>query len=520
MIVLTSDAAGEQAFELTWKAAVGGREIASGTQAGRLAARGVFRLPIDLKMPLAVAGAKIDGQVRLSATIGGTPLAAGLDFRLFGPDAPNLGPVHVLDPAGVTSAMLKELGYMVIPLKEGEKVRLVAIGAGALAREGQMLAKLEGFVKAGGRVMVFRQDGRWIREHMAFRVGGGPADVARQVFRVEKDHPAVAGLDAADLREWAHAAGGADAGAAALADGAKKQAGARAAEEGAVAEGVIEKPVLAGWRAFLDCGLRRDFTPLMELDYGRGKVVWCQLDLEDCYRADPAAERLAHQTVRYVRTCEVPATAPHVVYLGAAAEEALLRRIGLIHTTEIHPEQWRAEDLFVVGPCGSDAAAFDAAMAKAELIVRGGGMAYFLPGAAAEAKNVSTEMVENFRGSCDVPAWPECRGLGEMDLLWPLAAKVRLVTGRCEIAAGGLMGRKQVGRGVNLYCMLDPAAFAADASADGRIARRRCVRAMVQILANMGAAFEADAEVFRAVGGGAGTTAPATRANVSMYMDE
>jgi beta-galactosidase len=58
-------------------------------------------------------------------------------------------------------------------------------------------------------------------------------------------------------------------------------AGWRWGNRGTVASAAIEKPHRSGWRPLLETEFDLAYSPLMELDYGKGKIVWSQLDLED-----------------------------------------------------------------------------------------------------------------------------------------------------------------------------------------------------------------------------------------------
>jgi hypothetical protein len=64
------------------------------------------------------------------------------------------------------------------------------------------------------------------------------------------------------------------------------------------------------------------------------------------------------------------------------------------------------------------------------------------------------------------------------------------------IESDGLLARKAVGKGVAIFCMLDPAALQADKYTYFRFTRWRMTRALTQILANMGATFKADSAIF------------------------
>ena len=101
--------------------------------------------------------------------------------------------------------------------------------------------------------------------------------------------------------------------------------------------------------------------------------------------------------------------------------------------------------------------------------------------------------VDSFHGSLDVPEWPEARGLSRSDLRWRTdAPEAYLIGSGAEIGADGMLARKVIGKGVLIYRQLDPDRFDADVNTYFRFTRWRQMRALCQVLANLGARFEAD----------------------------
>jgi beta-galactosidase len=262
-----------------------------------------------------------------------------------------------------------------------------------------------------------------------------------------------------------------------------------------VAVGAVETPQFSSWRPILQCGSDLARSPLMELDYGAGRAFWCSLRLEDCWGADPAAERLARQAIRYARTCDLAPKARGTIYLGDAAGRKLLTGMGLVHRADSPPDDWRADDLLVIGPKGGAGAANEAARARTEQLVRAGGKAFFLSG--AEVGYLSLTAAGPFSGAVEVPDWPECRGLAPSDFRWASGQRLAVFTGRCETGAGGLLARKQVGRGVHVHCAIGPDMLKAGDDEAARAAGGRAARVIAQVLANMGATFAADARIFQ-----------------------
>ena len=78
-----------------------------------------------------------------------------------------------------------------------------------------------------------------------------------------------------------------------------------------------------------------------------------------------------------------------------------------------------------------------------------------------------------------------------------LAAEAELHSAGTEIGTSGLVGRKVIGKGVAIFCQVDPDRFEADKRTYFRYTRWRSTRAVAQLLANLGASFVVDSRVFR-----------------------
>jgi hypothetical protein len=70
----------------------------------------------------------------------------------------------------------------------------------------------------------------------------------------------------------------------------------------------------------------------MELDYGKGRLIWCGLDLEEHTGLDPAAHRVARQLMQYAATSRLSPKAASVSYLGGEDGRKLLDSLGVLYT--------------------------------------------------------------------------------------------------------------------------------------------------------------------------------------------
>jgi beta-galactosidase len=241
----------------------------------------------------------------------------------------------------------------------------------------------------------------------------------------------------------------------------------------------------------MECEFDLAYTPLMELDYGQGRLMFCTLDLED-HPEDPAARRLARRVIDYARGFPLSPRLGKVVYLGGTAGAAWLDQIGVSYLQSSTLDT--SAGLLLIGP--------DAACDKAALIryLEKGGKVFFLPRSQEEAGlGVSLRPAPaGFAGSLSVPGWAEARGLSASDLRWRSYRDTPawILNAGVEIGADGLLGRKIVGKGTAIFCQIDPECFHADEKTYFRYTRWRATRAVAQVLANLGAGFAADGQIF------------------------
>ncbi|HLX61180.1 MAG TPA: glycoside hydrolase family 2 TIM barrel-domain containing protein [Planctomycetota bacterium] len=492
-IVLINDTRQPQNFTATWTATVGGQEVGKGQLQDSLAISEIRFLPFQFTAPAKEAGGKADGQITLTATIGEAKQQDMFAFRVFGEDRPVGGEIAMMDSDGQTSKMLENLGYKTRAWN-GEAALLVVIGRNVLKNNPAVGTKLEAIVQAGGRALICAQDPAWMTQALGLRVC---PHVSRRVFPMNS--PVTSGIDGDDLRDWT--------GNSALIEahpqyvvgtylkgneGDQPYAGWHWGNRGGVSSAAIEKPHRSGWRPLLECEFDLSYTPLMELDYGQGRLVFCTLDLEDHVAADPAARRLAERIMDYAAHAPLSAKAGRVEYVGGADGAAWLDRIGVSYQRSATLNAEAA--LLLIGPDAAiDTAGLSAYLEK-------GGKAFFLPRSQAEGWLGTTlkPAAAQFAGSLSAPEWPEARGISASDLRWRSTMNTPpwVLGAGAEIGADGLLGRKTIGKGVAIFCQVDPDCFHAGEKTYFRYTRWRSTRAVAQLLANLGASFPVDSRVF------------------------
>ncbi len=491
-IVLINDTRRPQDFTAAWTATVNGGQVSQGELHGSLAVSEIRKIPFSVTAPQVPADGKVNGQVTLAATIGNRQHHDTFEFRVFGPDRPRGGRMATVDPEGSTSKMLRELGYTPHAW-DGSPAPLVVVGRNGLRDDPAVAARLEPYVRAGGRVLVSAQDPNWMTEALGWRVC---PKVSRRVFPMNSS--VTEGIDADDLRDWTGSSTLIAAYPKYVGDyfrgneGGQPYSGWHWGNRGGVTSAAVEKPHRSGWRPLLECEFDLAYTPLMELDYGRGRVILCTLDLEDHMALDPAARRVAQCVIRYALHCPLSPRVNKVVYLGGSAGAAWLDRVGVSfqHSTTLDT----GAGLLLIGPNAEvSPAALDNYLEK-------GGRAFLLPRAEADGPLGAKlkRAPAHFAGSLSMPDWPEARGLSASDLRWRtyLDTPPFIVSGGVEVGADGLLGRKVVGKGVAIFCQVDPDRFQADEKTYFHYTRWRATRAVAQLLANLGATFPVDSRIF------------------------
>ena len=486
-LVLINDYRSEQSYEYEWTARVGDAVVGTGKDGGRLEGPQTLNVPIQFVLP-DLAGDKANGQVELRAQIAGVEHSDLFRFRVFG--APGLpeGALTICDPVGETRAALESLGLSVEAWDGSSVVPLLVVGRRVLDSGKLSMDSLRAFVEGGGDAVVCGQDPDWMRG----RGMRASRHITRRVYPVDSRHPVMAGLDAEDLRDWT--------GESSLIEPKPVYEkgkiawrcptyGWRWGARGAVASAAVEKPHHGGWRPILQCEFDLAYSPLMELDVGRGRLLWCMLDFEDHVAQDPAAARLALNMLAYASRKREAMLVPRTAVVGGEETRDRMDRLGVIYDSATALDHTAA--LAVVGP---DAAVDDDAI---RAYLAAGGRCLFLSRAGGSAPlGVTLSEQEYFDGATSTPDWDVCAGLSISDLRWRTSHPAWTIKTGCDIGADGLLGHLRVGKGVAVFCQVDPDRFDTKKEPFFRYTRWRQTRVLSQLLANLGARLTADQMVF------------------------
>lgn len=402
------------------------------------------------------------------------------------------GRIAIFDPAGESAGVLESLGVRgrrvgVADLLDGYD--LLVIGRGAIGLDGSIPRFVER-LRAGMNVLVMEQQARVLSERFGFRV---QEYGMRVVFPRVAGHPALAGLPADALHDWRGAATlvsshleGAD-----LSDPVWSWCGYqntrvwRCGNWGNVASVVMEKPERGNARALLDCGFDLQYTPLLEEREGKGRLMFCQVDITGRTIADPAANRLCRNIVIDMVEHRAGAGAGRDVFVWAGDDRVkeLLDRLAIPVRAGLEAG---GGGLLVVGPgFAGDQAMFDRVLAE-------GGRVLCLGLSQAEVQRLlpkcevekgamlsgrarfSGEDAELFAGLCDA------------DLHWrtrPELAVLRSGPG------GGSPALRVVrrGAGIAVLCQSAPRMFDFEKKPYLRTTWRRNVSLVSGLLRNLGA---------------------------------
>jgi beta-galactosidase len=487
---LLNDTRDAQPWSASWVVKADGKEVTKGEASGTLEPGTTVLSPIAFDAPAAAAGQKVQAQIELTAKIGATELKDTFPFRVFGAAPTTAIPsVTLFDPEGKTKAMLDGLGIQSTAWDGKPSQSVLVVGREALSKRHKLPGGMAEFVEAGGRLLIMPQEPDYFRGSTGLRVS---RYVSRRVFPVDAAHPAVAGLDAEDLRDWA--------GAGTLLDPKPTYEprtippyGWRWGNRGSVTSGAIEKPHSSGWRPILECEFDLAYSPLMELDFGKGRATLCTLDLEDQWKADPAAERLARQMLAHVAKAPL---APRLkaVIIGDADDQKFCKEILGIQA-EAATSLPSAPALAVIGKnSGLSALALESfAQSGGNVVV----LAQNKPGeeALGGGKLIPGKSFSGFIGA--LPTSPLTAGLSASDLRFRSDLDWFLFDKAPEVQAEGMLFVRSLGKGAIVQAQLDPRLVDAEKMPAFRFTRWRQTRALSQLLANQGASFGADVSVLK-----------------------
>jgi hypothetical protein len=209
--------------------------------------------------------------------------------------------VGLYDPEKKSRDALALLGVRpqtvtVVEAKELSGLDVLAIGHDALTEETakQVGGALQDFVKRGGRVVVFEHNKppRWAA-WLPFRLLADTTHSSSFAFPRVADHPVLRGIALEDLRFWR--------------------------PDRVVSRHDYLKPDRGNWVGIVDAGGTRglEWAPLVEMHWGKGSYLFCQLCLTEKAVTDPCAAKLLGNLLEYAAG---PAASREVASVAVVAE--------------------------------------------------------------------------------------------------------------------------------------------------------------------------------------------------------
>ncbi len=269
--------------------------------------------------------------------------------------------IALFDPKGETGKLLDGMGLKCQCIEaDGDLAGydLLVIGKGALTLAGP--GPDASSVRDGLKMIVFEQTSEVLERRFGFRV---QEYGLRNVFKRVVDHPALAGLDAENLRDWRGEATNTPP---RLKYEAKDNVFAgsptikwcdipvahvwRCGNRGNVASVLIEKPARGDFLPLVDGGFSLQYSPLMEYREGKGMVMFCQMDVTGRIEADPAAERLARNIINYAAEWK-PSAMRKALYVGDSAGKNHLEKAG-VSAGSYRGGRPSPDQVLIVGPGG------------------------------------------------------------------------------------------------------------------------------------------------------------------------
>lgn len=492
-LALVNDGNAETSYAMSWRAEIAGQEVGFGDYKGHLAARQMRSLPVEFTCP--VVNLKADGKISFEGDMGGRPMQGQFAVRVYpamrGPEPGHV--VHVFDPSGETSRVLRSIGFKVQTWDgKREAGRVLVIGRGALSAGPSVPGSFEQFATDGGRVLICPQDRDWIMMDTAFRANPR-AERACWEVQTQRSHPLIRGLDAVDLSDWS-GGHGARPGASAPDPGSALRIGALFpppwGDRGVVSAAAPEKPHHGGWRPIIECGFDLSYAPLMELAHGRGVILWCSMEVDSRAENDPVARELLMRMLAYLGDFRPAPERGPTYYTGGETWRARLDAMGV----DFQPVQAmpKVPGLLVVAP---DSPIVDRLI---EEHLDRGGSALFLPRESDRLPlGFTAKPGSNYGRPQSLPAWPECQGISFSDVRTRSDIKAPLVVGGPgEVGADGMLARLQKGAGVAVYVQVGPDQIAAAMSSALSLSECRNLGMLSRLMANMGATFETDRRAF------------------------
>ena len=269
-----------------------GKTVASGSWNGTLAPAAVKHVPFRFRM-----SRPGEYELRFLARSGQTVCRDSFRLTAFPPRTrpKSHKMVRLFDVHGKTEALLKRAG---VPFTKDLSARTETILVGALSLNEEFLRQaarlgIDRQVREGANLVIFAQNmDSPMKEYLEERR-------SRMVSVKDSAHPILKGIPESGFSWWRgepEKSAAYPASASSFVNRRFMHWGSR----GTVATFVQDKPDSGRFRVLLDCDADLSRSALMEYFVGRGRILFCMLDLEERYGTDPVASEVADRLFGYL----------------------------------------------------------------------------------------------------------------------------------------------------------------------------------------------------------------------------
>jgi hypothetical protein len=492
-LVVLNDRRRAQTVTYAWRLWRKGDKLIEKRDSLTLPAGGKAVVPVTLTVPKT---AKEGDTFRLTAVVdfeGGMTQVDEVDLHAVKPpQKPALSrPVQLYDPHGLTASLFDRLR---VPYERFDGTRepgtneVVVIGREALDVKGlPWLAK----IPEGLRVLVFEQRAEVLERVLGFRIAERGA---RRLFP-RFEHVVTQGFEEKSFRDWP--------GSATLVPpfllglpaaethdpkwtwcGFENTRVWRCGSRGNVASVLIEKPAKGDWRALVDGEFDLQYSALLETAVGRGRVIFCQLDVTGRTENGPVADRLVVNLLGYL--ARAPVEAKRVTVCGGASCGTLLAELGVVQVTSLAKP---ADTVLVAGPGASvPPGLFQSVEQGLHVVCMGMGGAELKAWCPVPVMTVQT----NACFSRIEKRPPELKGLSNADWAWHgrLSFDALHVPAGEEGSSSAAVRVIRHGKGCVVLWQVPPWMIDEKAKPYLRTSKRRANGMAARLLANLGSAFE------------------------------
>ena len=412
--ILLNDRREPRTFGVEWRATLGGRDIASGKESVTVAPAETAR--VQFRFPAPGVAARTPGEIALTVVCEERVLPTKPFAFQVHPLVPDrqvgLADWALFDPVGKTAEALARAALSVPSLPADgtlpPNLRVLVIGCNALDQvpDSRLLADLPSRVRDGMQVLVFEQSADTLARLYGLRCF---TPGARRAWIRDASHPVLRGIADADLADWRGATtfGPLDGPPESLDDRQRWKRVWRCSQQGVVASTLVEKPHSSSFRPLVDTGFDLRYTALWETQEGRGRMLFCQLDVTDRIGRDPVAHVLLANLVASLdsRKPSAPRAAVRVAACASAPLGGLDQAAGASkETVMVLPRgcgEWLARHGGAVSAhlaAGGTVLAAGLAVQEGEELSRLAGNAFAVTGATAWLNPLGSDVPTVFAG--------------------------------------------------------------------------------------------------------------------------